>query len=185
VKRPRYRAPKLPIRTVTVRPLRGAVVYSRDVLGNYAALPEDVWSVVPVSPGIATAIKNGDLEKAEPGRDEIAVKPSSPPRPSEPPAPVKPPLQKTKAPAGRRKRGRTEYDVWGPMFGHLDTVVKEERGGAPFDSYVQAAHVGQGFLKDLAKIRRKEDKGTAIPTIDTIREKISNQRPDLVAGNCG
>jgi len=46
---------------MTVRAVNGAVVY--DIDGN--RIPEDQFVPVPISPGVVTAVKAGDLEEAE------------------------------------------------------------------------------------------------------------------------
>ena len=82
--------------------------------------------------------------------------------------------------AAKPRRGRREYDVWQPMFAHLEGLVKQH--GKPFVTFTEAARYGFEFLKQLAKQRRKQDRGAAVPTLKTIQEKIADQRPDLVVG---
>ena len=67
------------------------------------------------------------------------------------------------------------------MFDHLDALVKER--GQPFETRVEAAGYGLEFLQKLAQQRRQQGgKGAAVPTLQTIAEKISEKRPDLVIG---
>ena len=126
-----------------------------------------------------------------------AVEPEpAPPSPQVEPEPVLPAESRQVEPAPppvsaptvhrKNKRGRRAYDIWQPMFEHLDMCVKER--GRPFETYKEAADYGQEHLKQLGEQRHKEskgkgkDKGAAIPTLQTIQEKISKQRPDLVIG---
>ena len=69
------------------------------------------------------------------------------------------------------------------MFEHLDDLVKER--GRPFETYKEAADYGQEYLKQLAKDRRRKNKGAAEPLHQTIQEKISKQRPDLAIDYIG
>jgi hypothetical protein len=58
--------PTLPIQYVNVRPVNGAIVYTFEG----APIPQETWSMVPVSAGIVNAIKYGDLEEGEPSQPE-------------------------------------------------------------------------------------------------------------------
>jgi hypothetical protein len=92
------------------------------------------------------------------------------------PPPPPPPLVKVKI---KRKRGRKPYGIWSAMYDHLDSVVQTT--DKKFPSFLNAAEVAHAWLTSEQSSRYRQGKGTAVPEIPTIREKIADERPDLVA----
>jgi hypothetical protein len=84
----------------------------------------------------------------------------------------------------KRRRGRKPYDIWSTLYTYLVSKVAEN--GKPFPTYLKAAQDGHDWLAAQAPQRAKNKEGAAVPSVDTMREKISQEWPQLVAAeNCG
>ena len=70
------------------------------------------------------------------------------------------------------KRGRKPYDVWEPMFAHLENLVREREDDSRPTPRPPAA-----ILEAITEERGKEGRGTPTPTLQTIAEKIGKERP--------
>ena len=81
------------------------------------------------------------------------------------------------------KRGRKPYDVWEPMFAHLENLVRER--GRPFETYAQAAGQGSDFLEAITEERGKEGRGTPTQPFRPSRRKSAKNGPILLSANSG
>jgi hypothetical protein len=112
----------------------------------------------------------------EPAEPAAPVPEVTPAPPSDITPAVSPPEQGNPV-LRRARRGRKPYDVWPDLYNYLDSVVAEE--GRKFPSYLKAAEIGWIWLAEQEGNRRRKKKGAATPAVDTIREKIALERPDL------
>jgi hypothetical protein len=81
-----------------------------------------------------------------------------------------------------RRRGRAPLEIWPDLYDYLASEVV--RMGKKYPSYLKAAEEGERWLWNQNRDHPEEHKWRRLPTVDTMREKIADERSDLAEDNC-